>query len=87
MEEAIQYGQQDFNLPHDVVTLPSQGKFYKNKKKSLKIGYLTAQDENILISAGRTNSVINDLVRNKIYEPDIRVEDLLEGDLEAVLIF
>ena len=36
MEEAIQYGQQDFNLPHDVVTLPSQGKFYKNKKKSLK---------------------------------------------------
>lgn len=82
-----QYGQQDFSLPHDVVTLPSQGKFYKNKKKSLKIGYLTAQDENILISAGRTNSVVNDLVRNKIYEPDMRVEDLLEGDLEAVLIF
>jgi len=86
-DNTIQYGQQDFNLPHDVVTLPSKGLFYKNKKKSLKVGYLTAQDENILISAGRTNSVINDLVRNKIYEPDIRVEDLLEGDLEAVLIF
>jgi len=82
-----QYGQQEFNLPHDVVSLPSKGLFYKNKKKSLKIGYLTAQDENILINAANTKGIVNELVRNKLYEPDIRVEDLLEGDLEAVLIF
>jgi hypothetical protein len=82
-----QYGQQDFNLPHDVVTLPSKGKFYKNKKKSLKVGYLTAQDENTLISAGQNVNVINTLVKNKVYEPDFRVEDLLESDLEAILIF
>ena len=63
------------------------GKFYKNKKKSVKVGYLTAQDENILISASRTDNVVNKLVKNKIYEPDLRVEDLLEGDLEAILIF
>ena len=89
MDEAKQYGQQDFNLPHDVVTLPSQGKFYKNKKKSLKIGYLTAQDENILVSAGngQNPNIINDLVKNKIYEPDVKVSELLEGDLEAILIF
>jgi hypothetical protein len=31
--------------------------------------------------------VVNKLVKNKIYEPDLRVEDLLEGDLEAILIF
>jgi hypothetical protein len=30
------YGQQDFSLPHDVVKLPSEGKFYKNKKKNSK---------------------------------------------------
>jgi len=70
-----------------VVSLPSKGLFYKNKKKSLKIGYLTAQDENILINAANTKGIVNELVRNKLYEPDIRVEDLLEGDLEAVLIF
>ena len=86
-DSAKQYGQQDFNLPHDVVTLPSKGKFYKNKKKSLKIGYLTAQDENILVSGERNDNIVNKLVKNKLYEPDIRVEDLLEGDLEAVLIF
>jgi hypothetical protein len=89
MEDSRQYGQQEFNLPHDVVSLPSQGKFYKNKKKSLKVGYLTAQDENILISIGNSqnSNILNELVKNKIYEPDIRVEDLLEGDLEAVMIF
>ena len=85
MEDSKQYGQQEFNLPHDVVTLPSQGKFYKNKKKSVKVGYLTAQDENILISASRTDNVVNKLVKNKIYEPDLRVEDLLEGDFTHMI--
>jgi hypothetical protein len=79
------YGQENFTLPHDVVTLPSQGIFYKNKKKTLKVGYLTASDENILMGGG-SDLTIN-LLRAKIYEPDIRVEDLIEGDVEAILIF
>ena len=45
---AEQAGQMNFTLPHDVVTLPSGGVFYKTKKKSVKIGYLTAADENTL---------------------------------------
>lgn len=88
MDKSTLYGQMDFNLPHDVVTLPSGGKFYPNKKKSLKVGYLTAQDENIIISSNsRSESIINLLLKNKIYEPDISVHDLLEGDVEAILIF
>ena len=83
--QTIEYGQQNFTLPHDVVPLPSQGIFYKNKKKTIKVGYLTAADENILM-AGGTDLTIN-LLRAKIYEPDIRVEDLIESDVEAILIF
>lgn len=83
--QTIDYGQQNFTLPHDVVPLPSAGVFYKNKKKSLKVGYLTASDENILMGGG-TDLTLN-LLRAKIYEPDIRVEDLIEGDIEAILIF
>jgi hypothetical protein len=79
------YGQSNFSLPHDVVPLPSQGAFYKNKKKSIKVGYLTANDENILMAAG--NDMTQTLLRSKIYEPDIRIEDLMEGDVEALLIF
>ena len=81
----MDYGQENFTLPHDVVQLPSQGIFYKNKKKSIKVGYLTASDENILM--GGANDLTMTLLRAKIYEPDIKVEELLEGDVEAILIF
>ena len=50
MDQSTQYGQMDFNLPHDIVSLPSKGIYYKPKKESLKVGYLTANDENILMS-------------------------------------
>jgi len=84
-EQSRMYGQENISLPHDVVPLPSEGVFYKNKKKSIKVGYLTAYDENIIM-AGGDNLAIN-LLRNKIYEPDLKVEDMLEGDVESVLIF
>jgi hypothetical protein len=83
--QAREYGQANFSLPHDVVPLPTQGVFYKNKKKSIKVGYLTANDENILMAAG--NDMTQTLLRGKIYESDIRVEDLMESDVEAILIF
>jgi len=83
--ETIKYGQENFTLPHDVVPLPSGGVFYKNKKSSVKVGYLTAMDENILM--GRGDDMTTNLLRSKLYEPDLRIEDLLEGDIEAILIF
>jgi len=86
-----EYGQMNFNLPHDVVTLPSGGIFYPSKKKNIKIGYLTAVDENILVNFDGNKSIkesiVLPLLRNKIYEPDLRPEDLLDGDIEAILIF
>ena len=89
MDTTQQYGQQNFSLPHDVVKLPTGGVFYKNKKKAVKVGYLTAADENILMagdSIGKDGLVIT-LLRNKLYEPDLRPDELLQGDLEAILIF
>ena len=89
--DASQYGQMDFNLPHDVVQLPSRGVFYKSKKKSVKVGYLTASDENILsnINSNKTikESIVLPLLRGKIYESDLRPEDLLDGDVEALLLY
>jgi hypothetical protein len=35
---------------------------------------------------GGDDMTIN-LLRNKIYEPDVKIDDLLEGDVEAILIF
>lgn len=83
--QSREYGQMNLTLPHDVVPLPSGGVFYKNKRKSVKVGYLTASDENILLAG--TGDLTMNLLRAKIYEPDLRVEELLEGDVEAIMVF
>jgi hypothetical protein len=88
MEETlIQAATENFNLPHDVIYLPSGGSFYKSKKKSVKVGYLTAADENYLLSNGSKENIVMTLLRNKLYEHDIRPEEMLDGDIEAILIF
>jgi hypothetical protein len=90
MEQSlINAGQENFSLPHDVVQLPTGGIFYKHKKKSLKVGYLTANDENILMNAvsSSKDSIVLSLLKNKIYEYDVKPEDLIDSDVEALLIF
>ena len=88
-QNIIDAGTQNFNLPHDIVQLPSQGIFYKSKKKVVKVGYLTANDENFIVAAfqGDKDNLIISLLRNKLYEHDLRPEDLIDGDVEAILIF
>jgi hypothetical protein len=79
---------ENFTLPHDVVILPTGGIFYKSKKKSIKVGYLTATDENFLLSGlSNKDSVVMSLLRNKIYEHDLRPEELLDEDIQAILLF
>jgi hypothetical protein len=84
----INAGTENFNLPHDVVVLPTGGIFYKSKKKSIKVGYLTATDENYLLSGlGTRDNIVLTLLRNKIYEHELRPEELLDEDIQAILIF
>lgn len=88
MENEILYGQENFTLPHDVIKLPSKGKFYKNKKSSIKVGYLTASDENILMSPNQNkDGIIWNILRQKIYEPGFDINEMIDCDVQAVLIF
>ena len=88
MDQSAIYGQQDFNLPHDDVKLPSKGVFYKPKKESLKVGYLTAYDENILMTSENVrDGLVMTLLKNKIYEPGFDVLQLLYTDVQSILIF
>ena len=88
MDNSIEYGQQHFNLPHDVVKLPSRGVFYTPKKESLKVGYLTAADENILMSQNNNKEgLVKTLLRNKIYEPGFDINQMINVDVQAILIF
>jgi hypothetical protein len=88
MNSTESYGQMDFNLPHDVVKLPTKGLFYRPKKESLKVGYLTANDENMLMSPNiSSDGIVYSLLKNKIYEPGFDVNQLLNVDVQAILIF
>jgi len=72
----------DPSIAYDVVQLPSQGLSYTNKKKSVRVGYLTAADENVLMSPNLINgeAVIDELLRRKILDRDLDVNELLEED-------
>jgi hypothetical protein len=79
----------DPTIAYDVVELPSRGIYYANNKKSLKISYLTAADENILAAPNliQTNQIVTELLKRKILDRDINVDDLIEEDKQAILIF
>ena len=79
----------DPTIPYDLVELPSNGIFYKNKKKTLKVSYLTAADENILTSPNLSESgeLMDTLLKSKILDKDVDVKNLAECDKQAVYVF
>jgi hypothetical protein len=79
----------DPTIQYDVVELPSRGIHYANKKKSLRVGYLTASDENILSAQNliQNNTVIDELLKRKILDRDFIVDEIADEDKQAVLIF
>ncbi len=79
----------DPNVAYDVVELPSRGIHYQNNKKSVRVAYLTAADENILASPNitQTNQIVSELLKRKVLDRDINVDDLVDEDRQAILIF
>jgi hypothetical protein len=79
----------DPTIAYDVVELPSRGIYYPNKKKSVRVAYLTAPDEDILLSPnlGRTGEVIPELLKRKVLDKDLSIDDIVDEDKEAILIF
>jgi len=79
----------DPSISYDVVELPSKGIYYKNKKKSVRVSYLTASDENILSSSSLINSggVIEELLKRKILDRDLPIDEIIEEDRQAILVF
>jgi hypothetical protein len=81
--------QPQMNQAFDVIPLPSQGKLYPSKKKSVKVAYLTTADENILTSPNLIESgdFLEILINRKLLEPGLRYKDLHTGDRNAIMIW
>ena len=79
----------DPSISYDIVELPSRGIHYPNKKKVVKVAYLTASDEDILANENflKNNMTVSEILKRKIIDRDIKVDDLVEEDRRAILIF
>jgi len=82
----------EVKFPTEVVDLPSQGLLYPKDSPlssgTIEIKYMTAREEDILTSANliKKGIVIEKLLEALIIDKSIKVDDLLVGDKNAVLI-
>ena len=87
--EATTFNNESEGAQYDVIQLPSNGQCYKSKIDRVPVAYLTAYDENIITSPNlyKDGLVIDFLLKNKIVNKDIKVDDLVSGDADAIILF
>ena len=73
----------------DVIRLPSKGEGYKDKIAKMSVAYLTAYDENMIVSPNlyRDNLILDYILQEKVLSKEIDPLDLLEGDRDAIILF
>lgn len=78
----------EFQVPTEEVALPSKGVFYTGQKSTVKIKYLTAEEDNILFSTDliKSGKVLDVLLDTAILDKDLRPEDMVSGDRNYLLI-
>jgi hypothetical protein len=83
-----QYLETEFTVPTETVELPSKGVFYPNNKSTVKIKYLTAEEDDILYSADliKSGRVLDVLLDKAVMDQDLRPENMLSGDRNFLLI-
>ena len=90
MEESNAFS---FVTPTEVVDLPSRGEFYPPghplyQVDAVEIRYMTAKEEDILTSRSllKKGLAVDRLLQNVIVDKNIRVDDLLVGDKNALIV-
>ena len=79
----------DMDVQYDVISLPSNGECYKMKIERVPVGYLTAYDENFITSPNlyKDGLVIDFLLKHKVMNKDINIDELVSGDVDAIILF
>lgn len=77
------------NSQYEMVELPSKGECYPHKKGMVPVAYLLASDENIIFSPKLRNErmIGETLLKKKVLDKDIDVDELCNADREAILIW
>lgn len=79
----------DFSDSFDVIPLPSKGQCYEGDMSTIAVSFLTANDENMIVSPNlyRDGLILDYLLKAKIKNSNIDPDDLLEGDREAIILW
>ena len=81
-----------YKFPTEVVNLPSKGKLYSKdnplSKGEVELKYMTAKEEDILTSINliRKGIVIDKVLESLIVDKKVKIDDLLIGDKNALMI-
>ena len=89
ISDSTTFNNSNSSLQYDVIQLPSNGQCYRNKVDRVPVAYLTAYDENIITSPNlyKDGLVIDYLLKSKIVNSEINVDDLVSGDADAIILF
>ena len=76
-------------IKYDVIPLPSKGECYKNKTKKIPVAYLTAFDEDLIVSPNlyKDGTFLDYMLKMKIMTNEIDPDDLLPGDRDAIILW
>ena len=81
-----------YGFPTEVLSLPSQGLLYPEdsplRSGTIDVKYMTAKEEDILTSTNliKQGKVIERLLESIIANPKVKVDDMLIGDKNALMI-
>ena len=82
----------DYKFPTEMVDLPSKGYFYADghplSSGKVEVKYMTAKEEDILTSQNliQQGSVIDKLLESLIVDKSIKLDDMLIGDKNAIMV-
>ena len=82
----------DYKFPTEMVDLPSKGYFYVEghplSKGKVEVKYMTAKEEDILTSKSliQQGTVIDVLLQSLIVDKSIKIDDMLIGDKNAIMV-
>ena len=82
----------DYKFPTEMVDLPSKGYFYVEghplSKGKVEVKYMTAKEEDILTSKSliQQGTVIDVLLQSLIVEKSIKIDEMLIGDKNAIMV-
>lgn len=88
-KDAFEFNNVDMEAQYDIVELPSKGQCYKDKYTRVPVSYLTAYDENFITSPNlyKDGLIIDYLLKHKVMNNNIDIEELCCGDVDAITLF